>query len=182
MMLLLSIGGFIIVFSVIINILLQTGLISWVTNVFTKLFLIKAISIHSINSIFCGMIELTTGTFIESQLHIPLMEKLAVISFLIGWSGLCIHLQVISVISSSDIKPYTYLIGKSMQAIFSLIYMIIGFLIYHTLTASSVSFINGRLLNLKYISTLTAEMLVIVIIINILSLMYICLRRTLKYR
>lgn len=124
MLVLISVGGFIIVFSVIINLLIETGIIS---NLSQYLSNILNLPQNSIGSILCGFVELTTGTHMQSQLNIPLMEKLMALSFMIGWSGLSVHMQVISILSSCNIKPNTYILGKTLQSILSPIYLFLYF-------------------------------------------------------
>lgn len=126
-MLLLCIGGFIILFSVIINILLDTGVISFITNIFA--FFAKPLGIDKsiINSIVSGFFEITTGTnMVSSSNSAPLSHKLAAASFIIGWAGISVHSQVLSIISSTDISIKPYLMGKFVQGIFACTYTLIG--------------------------------------------------------
>lgn len=71
-------------------------------------------------AVVSGIIELTNGV---SKLSLLGNSKIYVIlaSFLLGFGGISVLLQVYSVIAKSDIsiKPYFY--GKVIQAIFSTI-------------------------------------------------------------
>lgn len=103
---LLFIGGFIILFSVIINILI-------IDNKF-------------IDCIISGFIEITTGVDMISKItNISLLQKIMAISAIIGWSGFSVHFQVIGIISYTDISIKPYFIGKALQSAFCVIYIII---------------------------------------------------------
>ena len=69
-------------------------------------------------SIFSGIIELTNGLKNLSLLEASNFN-IILASFLLGFGGISVMLQVYSVISKTDIsiKPYFY--GKTIQAIIS---------------------------------------------------------------
>ena len=97
--LILTIGGFIVLFSVIISIFNTLG-------IFTG------------SPIFAGILELTNG--------LKLSNNIITSSVILGFGGISIMLQVYSVIAKYglSIKPYIY--GKCLQAIFAGIYTFIA--------------------------------------------------------
>lgn len=114
----LSIGGFIVIFSVILSILENSGIFDVITLFFYKLGIPRDISI----SIITGFIELTNGVNLSSELYqfFPLFSILLT-SFLLGFGGISVLLQVYSIIAKEgiSIKPYFY--GKLLQGIFACI-------------------------------------------------------------
>ena len=110
----LNIGGFIVIFSVILSILENSGFFSIIENI-CKIF---GISSGIGTSLISGIIELTNGV---SKLSLLGNKNIYIIlaSFLLGFGGISVLLQVYSVISKSDIsiKPYFY--GKVIQACLS---------------------------------------------------------------
>lgn len=107
--LILTIGGFIVLFSVIISILnsLIPGIMS--------------------NPILTGFLEITNGLKIASNLNMKnLSSNIILSSVILGFGGISVMLQVYSVISKYgiSIKPYIY--GKSLQAIFAGFYTFIA--------------------------------------------------------
>ena len=65
-----------------------------------------------------GFLEITSGTSLISALSsTTCFAKLIAISFLLGFSGICIHFQVYSVISKSDLKISPFVIGKFLHGI-----------------------------------------------------------------
>jgi len=120
----LAIGGFIILFSVIINLLLETGIINTAAAFFSLLFPIESISREIISSILSGFFEITTGINMISKLEeISFTQQLSAISLVLGWAGLSVHFQVYSIISKTDISIKPYLFGKLMHGFFSTLYV-----------------------------------------------------------
>lgn len=122
----LAIGGFIIFFSVLINILISSGVSGFVSSFAPqRLF---GLTQKVTEGIFCGIFEITTGTnFINGDQSAGLMIKLCTCSLVIGWAGFSVHAQVMSIISSTDISIRPYLVGKALQGIIAAFYTFIGF-------------------------------------------------------
>ena len=112
----LNIGGFIVIFSVILSILDNSNFFNIVENFCNKLNISRGI----VTGFISGIIELTNGVNQISSLG---SSNLIIIltSFLVGFGGISVLLQVYSVIAKSDIsiKPYFY--GKLCQSIISIV-------------------------------------------------------------
>jgi sporulation integral membrane protein YlbJ len=115
----LLIGGFVIFYSVLTEILYESKLFYLTLKIFHKIIPFN-ISTNLLRGIASGIIEITVGckTIAESN-GIPLIQKLTSISFLIGWSGLSIHSQALNFISSTDINQKLYIFSKFLHGIFS---------------------------------------------------------------
>ncbi len=126
----LAIGGFIVLFSVIICLLNETGLISTVSESVSKL--LPAIipgksSKDLVSGVLSGLLEITTGSGLVSRItSVPLSLKLPAVSFLIGWAGLSVHFQVMSIVAETDINIRPYLLGKFFQGLIAAIYTLAG--------------------------------------------------------
>lgn len=114
----LSIGGFIVIFSVIICLIKNNV---YVTNAFMHLEKLFNLSSGTLYSIFLGSIEITNGCSIVSNLNASLPLKLSIISFLCSFSGLAIIAQVSSFINDTKINYSKYILYKIIQGIFSFI-------------------------------------------------------------
>lgn len=129
-LLLLNIGGFIIFFSVIINLLIEIGFIDHLSGIICTLLSPAGIRKDIIASLASGFFELTTGTNMVSQASgASLISKLTAASMIIGWAGLSVHSQVFSIINKTDISIKPYLFGKLLQGIFASIYTCTGMII-----------------------------------------------------
>lgn len=110
----LKIGGFIVIFSVIISILNKSGVFEMIEKNCAKINVPKGVG----TAVFSGIIELTNGIKILSSLGNTYFF-IEIASFLLGLGGISVLLQVYSVISKSDISIKPYIYGKIMQSLIS---------------------------------------------------------------
>lgn len=119
----MMIGGFVMLFSVIISILENAGAFDILSNIFAPLFRFFGISENFIAGIFSGIVELTNGVSIISKIPVKKITiNITICAFLLGFGGISILLQVLSITSSSDISIKPYIIGKLMQGLISAFY------------------------------------------------------------
>ena len=119
----LVIGGFVVLFSVIISILKASNFLVIVVKTFTPLFNLIHISPKFIAPLFTGLFEITNGIASISSINIKAISiNIILASFLLGIGGISIFFQVFSIVSKSDlsIKPYIY--GKILHGIIAAIY------------------------------------------------------------
>ncbi|MGI6586693.1 MAG: sporulation integral membrane protein YlbJ [Gracilibacteraceae bacterium] len=113
--LILTIGGFIIFFSVITGMLKISGFLPWFSTCVSGIIPNEAITPDMISSVLTGFLEVTNGAKACASLHIPLIYKTVIISFMIGFGGLSVNAQVMSIISETDLKFGIYFIVKLLQ-------------------------------------------------------------------
>ena len=119
----LLIGGFIVLFSVIISMLKSSHLLELIVKTCTPFFDFINISPEFIAPIFTGLFEITNGIVLISNINIKAISiSLILTSFLLGIGGLSIFFQVFSITSKSDISIKPYIYGKILQGIFASIY------------------------------------------------------------
>ena len=114
----LSIGGFIIIFSVVIS-LVKNNIYFY--NIFQQLENFFNLPRETLYCLFLGSIEMTNGCSIISTLSLSLPLKLSMISFLCSFSGLAVIAQVSSFVSDTKINYSKYIFLKIIQGIFSFI-------------------------------------------------------------
>lgn len=121
----ISIGGFIIMFSVIDNILkhnlLFHSLVYRISNII-------GIPKDIVEGTLLGVIEMTNGCNLISSSAASITLKLIIIGFLFTFSGICIIFQVYSFTYKFKISMKKYVIGKVLQGT---ICSIISFLLYN---------------------------------------------------
>jgi sporulation integral membrane protein YlbJ len=120
--LILMIGGFIILFSVIASMLKVTGLLSLLSIFLSKLIPFNAITPDVISSFIIGFLEVTNGVKECAALQVPLIYKIIMVSFMIGFGGLSVNAQVMSIVAETDLKFGIYLIVKAVQGIIAALY------------------------------------------------------------
>jgi sporulation integral membrane protein YlbJ len=120
----LSIGGFVVLFSVIISIVKNSNLITLFVNIISTL---TSINNSVIKGLLFGIIEITNGCSIISQSNMNMLTKVSIIGFLIGFGGISIAFQVYSFIYKYKVPIKTYVFNKIIQGIFCSIVSVILF-------------------------------------------------------
>ena len=107
---LLLIGGFIIFFSVLTQILADIGLTKLLATILSIILQPLGIKRTMILPLVGGLFEITNGSNLASQAIAPLNQQLMITSGIIAWSGLSVHAQVMTMINETDlrIKPYLW--------------------------------------------------------------------------
>lgn len=120
------IGGFVVLFSVVISILKQSHVLDIICFCLEPLFNMIGISLEYLPGLLTGTIELTNGVKeIAAISSRTISTNVILCSFLLGFGGFSVLLQVFSITSKSDIsiKPYFY--GKLLQGLLAAFYTFI---------------------------------------------------------
>lgn len=119
----LLIGGFVVLFSVIISILQTSQLLDVFANCLNPIFNLLHIPEKFSTGFISGIFELTNGLNIIC--NIPeknLSINIIMVSFLLGLGGISILLQVWSTIAKTDLSIKPYILGKLLHACISAFY------------------------------------------------------------
>ena len=120
------IGGFIILFGIILSILQKAHILDMLKNILIPFFDLFNINTEFITPILTGILELTNGIVAVSYITSKNLAINVIISaFLLGFGGISIMLQVLSIISKSDISIKPYILGKLLQGLFATLYTFI---------------------------------------------------------
>jgi sporulation integral membrane protein YlbJ len=121
---LLLIGGFIILFSVIIRILTAIGVVSVLSS--GILFILSPIGLDPslTPAIISGFFEVTLGCQLAAQApaSVDILQKVMVASAVIAWSGLSVHAQVASIISGTGMKIGPFVSARFVHGILASVY------------------------------------------------------------
>ncbi|MCE5220433.1 MAG: sporulation integral membrane protein YlbJ [Clostridium sp.] len=165
----LSIGGFIIIFSVVIS-LIKNNVYFYI--IFKQLETFLSLPVGTLYCLFLGSIEMTNGCSIISTLSISLSLKLSIISFLCSFSGLAVIAQVSSFVSETKIRYSKYIFFKIIQGIFSFI------ITYILLKVLPTSIYTSKLRINSFVSVYTYFYPILVLIL--LTLLLIILNKACK--
>lgn len=125
------IGGFVVLFSVVISILENSKALEIASLLLYPILDLFHIPHDFATGILSGVIELTNGLKTISTIPIKEYTNTIILSaFLLGFGGISILLQVYSIISKTDISIKPYIIGKILHAIFSAIYIFTFFRLF----------------------------------------------------
>lgn len=117
------IGGFVVLFNVIISLFNNLMIFNILANIFLPIFNFIHVDTRFIIPILSGFIELTSGINSISLIHTPKLGISVIITaFLLGFAGISIFLQVWSISSKSDLSIKPYFLGKLLQGIFASFY------------------------------------------------------------
>lgn len=156
----LSIGGFIILFSLISALIEQSKILSFIT--------LPWLNTETSTSLITGLLEVTNGVNKIAMANMPLLQKLIITSILIGFGGMSIHFQTLSIIGSTSISFIKYLLGKAIQGILSgiITFFLISYTRFSTLIPLNAS------CNIQYNSVESSRILNTISIFLILSVLF----------
>jgi sporulation integral membrane protein YlbJ len=112
---LIKIGGYIILFAVMLELLNVTGVMDvlvWLYSPLAKLF---GLDSSAAQAFLAGSVEMTTGCARVAALSADMNAKLVLISGIIAFGGLGIHMQTRSVCAPSGLMPKRFTIAKTLQ-------------------------------------------------------------------
>ena len=119
----LLIGGFVVIFSVIISILNSTHALDFFSKFLNPVLNFLGFDLNFSKPLLSGIIELTNGVKSVSTVHIKaISQNIVLCAFLLGFGGFSVLLQVFSIISKTDLSIKKYFIGKLLQGFIASIY------------------------------------------------------------
>lgn len=86
-----------------------------------------------LKALFSGMLEMTQGVKITSNLILPEIIKVVIITAIISFGGFSVHMQVIGIISKYKIKYKSFLLARILHSILASIFVFIFYVIYSTI-------------------------------------------------
>lgn len=119
----LTIGGFIVFFSVILSILNSSKIINLIAIVFMPVFRGLHLPYELLDGFINGLFEITNGINLISLIKLKnISVNIILTSFLLGFGGISIFLQILSIVSKSDLSIKPYIIGKILHGFFAAFY------------------------------------------------------------
>ena len=119
---LLTIGGFIILFAVLIGIFTNTGVIHLMSQFLGIILIPLGMAPELLQSLGSGFWEMTLGTKSASEATVPLLQKLIAVAIILGWGGLSVHAQVAGMIADTDIRILPFVISRLAHACIAAFY------------------------------------------------------------
>lgn len=114
----LMVAGFMAFFSVVLRLLNLWHITQFLA--FLSHSVIRIVPAPVFHAFFNGLIEMTLGCQ-EAIRALPLLhQQVALLSLLMGWSGLSVFAQVAGLISGTDLRFYPFIIARILHAIIAL--------------------------------------------------------------
>ena len=123
----IMIGGFIVLFSVLTETFEIWGIIDLL---YKPISYFTDISYEYIYGIFSGILEVTYGCEKISLWNCSLFIKMICIGLIIGFGGISINLQTLSVFSDTDLSPLLYILSRLINSLFTVLYTILFYGIF----------------------------------------------------
>lgn len=118
----LSVCAFVLFFQVVLRMLSVSGLLSLLARGTAFLLSPLGVTPRWAISFLSGLLEVTSGVTSLSAGSLPC--RIVTAAFLLGWGGLSVHAQTLSVVASSGLSLRPYFIGKLLHASFSALFIL----------------------------------------------------------
>lgn len=119
----MMIGGFVVLFSVIISILKASNLLSIFVMLLEPIFNNTIIPTSFVAPFITGLLEITNGINTIASISMKNISlNIICVAFLLGFGGISIFLQVFSITSKSDLSIKPYIFGKILHGLLAAFY------------------------------------------------------------
>lgn len=151
----LMIGGFVVIFSVIISILNNTHTLDFLSKFLNPVLSFFGFDLGFSKPLLSGIIELTNGVKSVSSIHIKaISQNIVICAFLLGFGGFSVLFQVFSIIAKTDLSIKKYFVGKLLQGFIAAFYTFLAlkfipFINLDIIETSAVGVNKLELLNLS---------------------------------
>ncbi|WP_392388596.1 sporulation integral membrane protein YlbJ [Gracilibacillus timonensis] len=129
---LLKIGGFIILFSVITEILSTIQLAEICAQVIAFFLQVIQLPVDLSLPLFTGIFELTIGASAIAQTEVPLFFQAIAISIILAFNGFSVQAQVASILAETDIRFLPYFFARLLHAFFAGCFIIVLYLFFYS--------------------------------------------------
>lgn len=113
----LVVTAFITFFSILLALLRQTGVLSAFTLTVSPILTFFHLPVGAMDAFWGGFIELTNGIAALPALALPQHILLPLLSFLLGFGGLSVHCQTLSLLQSYGLSTRRHAFGKFVHGI-----------------------------------------------------------------
>jgi sporulation integral membrane protein YlbJ len=135
-----AVGGFIIIFSVLTRMLSSWGIIDIMATGLLHIFAWLNLSYPLAYGLSMGFFEITLGAKTTIASDPASLPALLIVSSILGFSGLSIIAQIMSVVAGTPIRLSFYLFSRSIQVLISLVITYVFFRFFFADSISTVGF------------------------------------------
>ena len=135
----IKIGGFVLLFSVLLSLLQATGLLQILQACFAWILNLLQLSPELASALSAGLFEMTLGAQTAAESQAALLQQLMVISFILGWSGLSVQAQVSSILSGQQISARLYCLCRPLQGLLAALYIPLLTVLFPQILSTSVA-------------------------------------------
>lgn len=123
---LIMVGGFIILFSVLNNVLSVVNVTQVIAMIFGMFLSILTIPIELSGPLFSGLLEITNGSQLVSETNgVSLFHQMLIVSFILGFNGFSIQAQVANFLAEAQIRFWPYFFARILHGVYAVIFTVI---------------------------------------------------------
>ncbi|WP_438349163.1 sporulation integral membrane protein YlbJ [Paenibacillus sp. FA6] len=117
--LIIVVGGLVVFFSVFLELLTQVGVMKWLYLVIEQVLSFIGMPPDLSKSLVGGIFEVTLGARYagEPTSIIPLSFKVTAAAFILSWGGLSVHAQIASILHSTNLRYWPFLVARLVHGI-----------------------------------------------------------------
>ncbi|QNO16367.1 sporulation integral membrane protein YlbJ [Alkalicella caledoniensis] len=173
----LTIGGFIIIFSVLIKILIKVGFIGLIASGLLKFLAPLGVTFDLIVAYISGIFEVDIGSQQAALADVSALSQLVAVSFIIAFSGISVIAQVASMVSDTDLSIKPFICARVLHGVLAAIYtfLLVKFGIINVLPQAVPAFLSQQPnLSLAFIMTrMTLIFIPIILCLAIVVLIFV---------
>jgi sporulation integral membrane protein YlbJ len=115
--LIMVIGGLVVFFSVVMEMLAQAHLMSIIQAMTQGILQVFSIPASLSDAVVNGLFEVTLGAQAAGGAgdQVSLTAKVAIGAFVLSWAGLSVHAQILSILNHTDIRYWPFLISRVLH-------------------------------------------------------------------
>lgn len=121
------VGGLVVFFSTLLELLSISHIMDAIYGLFHSIFRLFRIPNQLVQAIVNGLFEVTLGTKSAGTagMDIPLIHKAAAAAFILSWSGLSVHAQVVSLLTHTNVRYLPFLAARFIHGIISILLVLL---------------------------------------------------------
>ncbi|MCA0987958.1 sporulation integral membrane protein YlbJ [Guptibacillus algicola] len=118
---LLMVGGFIILFSVLNELLGVIGFTGMVASIVNVILIALHISPALSTPLLSGLFEITLGSRLISESSALLLQQTMIASFILAFNGFSVQAQVASILADTDIRFKPFFFARVLHGVFAMV-------------------------------------------------------------
>lgn len=128
--LMIVVGGLVVFFSVVMEMLTHAGLVSTIAEVLRLLMGIVGLPPALADAAVYGLFEVTLGSRAAGIAGTGLMHQAAIAAWILSWAGLSVHAQVASLISRTTMRYRPFFLARMLHGLLAagMVYLLWGWL------------------------------------------------------
>ncbi|NIK76315.1 sporulation integral membrane protein YlbJ [Paenibacillus castaneae] len=128
--LMIVVGGLVVFFSVVMEMLSHAGIVEALAEVLRFLFQIIGLPKQLADASIFGVFEVTLGARAAGTAGTGLMHQTAIAAWVLSWGGLSVHAQIASLLSRTDLRYRPFVLARLTHSFFAmaLVYLLWGWL------------------------------------------------------